>query len=183
MENTMEMNDAVKGKIEDYVKNNKVVLFLKGTPQQPMCGFSAKTVAALDSVVPTYVAVNVLDDSEIREGIKVYGNWPTIPQLYIDGELVGGCDIILNMLNSGELHQSLGLEQPDRSAPEITTVSNPNRNPPIVATTLIRITNPMFVVSFFSDTVSTSVCGKKNSKNRDTARVSLLEITNFRCTG
>lgn len=120
MENTMEMNDAVKGKIEDYVKNNKVVLFLKGTPQQPMCGFSAKTVAALDSVVPHYVAVNVLDDSEIREGIKVYGNWPTIPQLYIDGELVGGCDIILNMLNSGELHQSLGLEQPDRSAPEIT---------------------------------------------------------------
>jgi monothiol glutaredoxin len=120
MENAMEMNDAVKSKIEDYVKNNKVVLFLKGTPQQPMCGFSSKTVAALDSVVPHYVAVNVLDDSEIREGIKVYGNWPTIPQLYIDGELVGGCDIVLNMLNSGELHQCLGLEQPDRSAPEIT---------------------------------------------------------------
>jgi len=120
MENTMEINDAVKSKIEDYIKQNKVVLFLKGTPQQPMCGFSAKTVAALDSVVPHYAAVNVLDDSEIREGIKVYGNWPTIPQLYIDGELVGGCDIVLNMLNSGELHQCLGLEQPDRSAPEIT---------------------------------------------------------------
>ena len=123
MENTMEMNDAVKGKIEDYVKNNKVVLFLKGTPQQPMCGFSAKTVAALDSVVPNYVAVNVLDDSDIREGIKVYGNWPTIPQLYINGELVGGCDIILNMLNSGELHQCLGLEEPDRTAPEITVTA------------------------------------------------------------
>ena len=67
----MDINDAVKSKIEDYVKNNKVVLFLKGTPQQPMCGFSAKTVAALDSVVPNYVAVNVLDDSEIREGIIV----------------------------------------------------------------------------------------------------------------
>lgn len=116
----MEISDAVKNKIEDYVNSSKVVLFMKGTPQQPMCGFSAKTVAALDSVIPDYIAVNVLDDSEIREGIKVYGNWPTIPQLYIDGELVGGCDIVLNMLNSGELHQTLGLEQPDRSAPEIT---------------------------------------------------------------
>jgi len=120
METNMEISDAVKNKIEDYVNSSKVVLFMKGTPQQPMCGFSAKTVAALDSVIPDYIAVNVLDDSEIREGIKVYGNWPTIPQLYIDGELVGGCDIVLNMLNSGELHQTLGLEQPDRSAPEIT---------------------------------------------------------------
>jgi len=120
MENAMELNDAVKDKIEDYVNNNKVVLFLKGTPQQPMCGFSAKTVAALDSVMPEYVAVNVLDDADIREGIKVYGDWPTIPQLYIDGELVGGCDIVLNMLNSGELHQTLGMEQPDRTAPDIT---------------------------------------------------------------
>jgi len=116
----MEINDALKSKIDDYVKSNKVVLFMKGTPQQPMCGFSAKTIAALDSVVPDYSTVNVLDDAEIREGIKVYGNWPTIPQLYIDGELVGGCDIVLNMLNSGELHQCLGLEEPDRTAPEIT---------------------------------------------------------------
>jgi monothiol glutaredoxin len=120
MENLMEMTDAVKGKIENFVNNHKVVLFMKGTRQQPMCGFSAKTVAALDSVVPDYVDVNVLDDPDKREGIKVYGNWPTIPQLYIDGELVGGCDIILNMLNSGELHQHLGLDAPDRSPPEIT---------------------------------------------------------------
>ena len=112
MEDLMEMTDAVKGKIENFVNNHKVVLFMKGTRQQPMCGFSAKTVAALDSLVPDYVDVNVLDDPDIREGIKAYGNWPTIPQLYIDGELVGGCDIILNMLNSGELHQSLGLDAP-----------------------------------------------------------------------
>ncbi len=116
----MELTDAVKGKIENYVKGNRVVLFMKGTRQSPMCGFSAKTVAALDSVVPEYVAVNVLDDPEIREGIKVYGNWPTIPQLYVDGELVGGCDIVLSMLNSGELHQCLGVEAPDRTPPEIT---------------------------------------------------------------
>lgn len=116
----MELSDSVRDKIENYVNSNKVVLFMKGTPQQPQCGFSAKTVAALESVIPDYVAVNVLEDAEIREGIKVYGDWPTIPQLYIDGELVGGCDIVLNMLNSGELHQTLGLEQPDRTAPEIT---------------------------------------------------------------
>jgi len=116
----MELNDAVKGKIENYVKGNRVVLFMKGTRQSPMCGFSAKTVAALDSILPDYVAVNVLDDPEIREGIKVYGNWPTIPQLYIDGELVGGCDIVLSMLNSGELHEHLGVEAPDRTPPEIT---------------------------------------------------------------
>ena len=116
----MELNDAVKSRIEDYVKGNKVVLFMKGTRQSPMCGFSAKTVAALDSVVPDYLAINVLDDPEIREGIKVYGNWPTIPQLYIDGELMGGCDIVLSMLNSGELHQSLGAEAPDRTPPEVT---------------------------------------------------------------
>ena len=116
----MELNEAVKGKIENYVKGNRIVLFMKGTRQSPMCGFSAKTVAALDSVAPDYVTVNVLDDPEIREGIKVYGNWPTIPQLYIDGELMGGCDIVLNMLNSGELHQTLGLDAPDRTPPEIT---------------------------------------------------------------
>ena len=116
----MELNESVKSKIEDYVNGNKVVLFMKGTRQQPMCGFSARTVAALDSVVPDYSTVNVLDDPDVREGIKVYGNWPTIPQLYIEGELVGGCDIVLNMLNTGELHQCLGMEQPDRTPPEIT---------------------------------------------------------------
>ena len=115
----MELSEAVKNKIEEYVNGHRVVLFMKGNRQQPMCGFSAKTVAALDSVLPEYLTVNVLDDPEVREGIKVYGNWPTIPQLYIDGELMGGCDIVLNMLNSGELHQSLGVEQPDRTPPEI----------------------------------------------------------------
>jgi len=95
-------------------------LFMKGTPQQPMCGFSARTVAALDSLLPDYASFNVLEDEQVREGIKAYGNWPTIPQLYINGELVGGCDIIISMLNSGELHQQLGLAAPDRSPPQIT---------------------------------------------------------------
>jgi monothiol glutaredoxin len=116
----MELSETVKSKIEDYLHGNKVVLFMKGTRQQPMCGFSARTVAALDSVLPDYATVNVLDDEAIREGIKAYGSWPTIPQLYIDGELVGGCDIVLNMLNTGELHEHLGLGAPDRTPPEVT---------------------------------------------------------------
>jgi monothiol glutaredoxin len=120
MVETMELSDVVKGKIETYLHDSKVVLFMKGTRQQPMCGFSARTVAALDSILPEYTTVNVLDDPDVREGIKAYGNWPTIPQLYIDGELVGGCDIVLNMLNTGELHTHLGLGAPDRTPPEIT---------------------------------------------------------------
>lgn len=116
----MELSDAVKGKIDNFVHGHKVVLFMKGTRQQPMCGFSARTVSALDSLLPDYATVNVLDDPEIREGIKVYGNWPTIPQLYIDGDLVGGCDIVLNMFNSGELHEQLGLDAPDRTPPDVT---------------------------------------------------------------
>jgi monothiol glutaredoxin len=116
----MSLSDSVKNKIDNYVNGNKVVLFMKGTPQQPQCGFSAKTIAALDSLLPDYASVNVLDDEEIREGIKAYANWPTIPQLYINGELVGGCDIVMGMLNTGELHEVLGLAKPDRTPPEIT---------------------------------------------------------------
>ncbi len=123
----MSLSDSVKSKIDNYVHGNKVVLFMKGTPQQPQCGFSAKTIAALDSLLPDYASVNVLDDPEIREGIKAYGDWPTIPQLYIDGELVGGCDIVLNMLNSGELHECLDLEPPDRTPPEITLTADSSR--------------------------------------------------------
>jgi monothiol glutaredoxin len=119
-ETIMELSDALRGKIENYLQDHRVVLFMKGTRQQPMCGFSARTVAALDSVVPDYLTVNVLDDPEVREGIKAYGNWPTIPQLYVGGELVGGSDIILGMLNSGELHQVLGVPAPDRTPPAIT---------------------------------------------------------------
>jgi monothiol glutaredoxin len=116
----MDISEAVKSTIEEYLQGDRVVLFMKGTRQQPMCGFSARTVAALDSLLPDYATVNVLDDEDIREGIKAYGNWPTIPQLYIEGELVGGCDIVLNMVNTGELHEQLGLAAPDRSPPEIT---------------------------------------------------------------
>jgi len=114
------LGDATREKIENIVRQNRVVLFMKGTPKSPMCGFSAKTIGLLDSILDDYKSVDVLEDPEIREGIKVYGNWPTIPQLYIDGELVGGCDIVTAMFNSSELHEMLGVEAPDRTPPEVT---------------------------------------------------------------
>ena len=116
----MTLSDSTREKIENLVKENRVVLFMKGTPKSPMCGFSSKTVGLLDSILDDYKSVDVLEDQEIREGIKVYGNWPTIPQLYIDGELVGGCDIVTAMYNSSELHDMLGVERPDRTPPEVT---------------------------------------------------------------
>jgi monothiol glutaredoxin len=105
--------------IEDVLRNNRVVLFMKGQRQQPQCGFSAKTVSALDMLLADYLDINVLDHPEIREGIKAYGNWPTIPQLYVAGELIGGSDIVLEMFESGELAEVLGVSAPGETAPRI----------------------------------------------------------------
>jgi monothiol glutaredoxin len=116
----MTLKDSTRDKIESIVKQNPVVLFMKGTPKAPMCGFSSKTVGLLDSILDDYKSVDVLEDQEIREGIKIYGDWPTIPQLYVDGDLIGGCDIITTMFNSSELHQMFGVEAPDRTPPEVT---------------------------------------------------------------
>ena len=116
----MSLPDSTREKIETILQQDRVVLFMKGTPRQPMCGFSAKTAGILDGLVGEYASINVLDDEDVREGIKVFGQWPTIPQLYVAGELVGGCDIVTSMFNSGELHEVLGLEKPDRTPPEIT---------------------------------------------------------------
>jgi len=91
--------------IDAEVKSNDVVLFMKGTPQVPMCGFSGQVVQILDYIGVPYKGVNVLENAEIRQGIKDYSNWPTIPQLYVKGEFVGGCDITREMFQSGELQQ------------------------------------------------------------------------------
>ncbi len=115
----MALTDRARKTIEDLIENNRVVLFMKGNPRMPQCGFSANTAGILDSLIDDYATFNVLEDEEVREGIKEYGNWPTIPQLYIDKELVGGSDIVTQMFNAGELHQLLGLEAPDRTPPEI----------------------------------------------------------------
>ena len=93
--------------IGDVVKTNDVVLFMKGVPEQPQCGFSGRVVQMLDFVGAPYQAVNVLESDILREGIKKFADWPTIPQLYIKGEFVGGCDIITEMFQSGELKKTL----------------------------------------------------------------------------
>jgi monothiol glutaredoxin len=90
--------------IENEVKGNDVVLFMKGTPQFPMCGFSGQVVQILDYLGVPYKGLNVLESDDLREGIKGYSNWPTIPQLYVKGEFVGGCDIVREMFQAGELH-------------------------------------------------------------------------------
>ena len=117
----MSLSPDLRQRIERTLSSNRVVLFMKGDPSSPRCGFSAKAVGILDALSPGYASVDVLADPEIREGIKEYGQWPTIPQLYVGGELVGGSDIIEQMLNSGELHEVLGVAAPDRTPPNITT--------------------------------------------------------------
>ena len=116
----MSLDPALRSRIDTLLANDRVVLFMKGQPSMPQCGFSAKAVGALQDLGVEFGHVNVLADQEIREGIKQYGDWPTIPQLYIDGELVGGSDIILQMASSGELSSVLGLAAPDRTPPSIT---------------------------------------------------------------
>ena len=96
---------AIEQFIENEVKGNDVVLFMKGTPQFPMCGFSGQVVQILDHLGVPYKGLNVLENDELRDGIKAYSNWPTIPQLYVKGEFVGGCDIIREMFQAGELQQ------------------------------------------------------------------------------
>ena len=115
----MSLDPALRSRIEQLLTTNRVVLFMKGEPGAPQCGFSAKAVGLLGSTGVPYQHVDVLSDAEIREGIKVYGEWPTIPQLYIDGELVGGSDIIEQIASSGELYTALGVAAPDRTPPPI----------------------------------------------------------------
>jgi monothiol glutaredoxin len=93
--------------IDNEVKSNDVVVFMKGTPQMPMCGFSGQVVQILDYVGVPYKGINVLDSDDLRQGIKAYAQWPTIPQLYVKGEFVGGCDIIREMFQAGELQSLL----------------------------------------------------------------------------
>ena len=116
----MSTPEPVRQRIESMLAQHRVVLFMKGTREAPSCGFSAATSGVLNDLIEDYVTVDVLADEAIRQGIKEYGNWPTIPQLYVDGELVGGADIVRGMATSGELHKLLGVPEPDRTPPEIS---------------------------------------------------------------
>ena len=103
---TNPMRDA----IQTAIAENPVILFMKGTPDAPACGFSARTVSVLQSLDRPFAAVDILPDPRIRQELSALSGWPTIPQLFVDGELVGGCDIVMEMYQSGELHTVLGLE-------------------------------------------------------------------------
>ena len=110
---TNPMRDA----IQEAITENPVILFMKGTPDQPACGFSARTVAILQSLGRPFAAVDILPDPRIRQELSGLSNWPTIPQLFVDGELVGGCDIVSEMYQSGELQQVLGVENAPAEEP------------------------------------------------------------------
>ena len=99
----MSLDDTTRQRIQATIESSPVVLFMKGDRSMPQCGFSARVVQILDSMLPEYATVNVLADPAIREGIKEFSAWPTIPQLYVRGEFVGGCDIVTEMYQSGEL--------------------------------------------------------------------------------
>lgn len=116
----MSLDDATKQQIESLISQNDVMLFMKGNRQQPQCGFSATVVGILDSYIENYETLDVLSNPNIREGIKVFSSWPTIPQLYVRGEFVGGCDIIQELNGSGELFEALGVEPPPEVVPDIT---------------------------------------------------------------
>ncbi|MFK8012254.1 MAG: Grx4 family monothiol glutaredoxin [Marinicellaceae bacterium] len=123
------MNQETRQTIENLVNNNNCVLFMKGNPKQPQCGFSSNTVKILhDLVGDDFAYCNVLENQDIREGIKEYGNWPTIPQLYINKELVGGNDIITEMFNTGELQTLLDLPQPERKSATVTITPKAKEN-------------------------------------------------------
>ena len=101
------MDESLKKKITDFIEKNDVCLFMKGTPEVPQCGFSLAVSNVLKHLEVKFVGVNVLEDNEIREGIKGYSDWPTIPQLYLKGEFIGGCDIVKEMFEKGELQTKL----------------------------------------------------------------------------
>jgi len=101
------MEKSIKDDIENHINTNDVMLFMKGTPEMPQCGFSAAVTGVLNHLNIDYGSVNVLENNEIREGIKEFTNWPTIPQLYVKGEFIGGCDIVREMFETGELKELL----------------------------------------------------------------------------
>src|SRR5207302_1689888 len=127
-------NDEFRDCIHTAIDENLVMLFMKGTPDQPACGFSMRTSAALNALGVKYAALDILPDPRIRQELSAISNWPTIPQLFIDGELVGGCDIVLEMYEDGSLAEKLGVEQPaaepeppSQSAPESAPLGIENR--------------------------------------------------------
>ena len=107
---TMALNESLRKQLSELLASNRVVLFMKGTRQMPQCGFSAQVVQILNKLLPSYETVDVLDSPEMRDGIKEFSQWPTIPQLYVGGQFIGGCDIVREMNASGEFQSLIGAD-------------------------------------------------------------------------
>jgi monothiol glutaredoxin len=127
------MRDAIQSAISD----NPVILFMKGTPDAPACGFSARTVAMLESLSQPFAAVNILPDPAIRQELSGLSGWPTVPQLFVDGELVGGCDIVTEMFESGELQELLGIEAAEPTGAEESIVVSAAEPAPLTIENLL----------------------------------------------
>ena len=125
-----EQSNPIRDAIAEAIADNPTILFMKGTPEQPACGFSARTVAALQSLDVPFAAVDILPDPRIRQELSAISEWPTIPQLFVNGELVGGCDIVTEMYETGELAELLGVEQPEEE-PEPPSVQEPVQAAPM----------------------------------------------------
>ena len=123
-------NEEIRSFIQNAIEENRVMLFMKGTPDQPRCGFSMRTAAALNALGVRYAALDILPDPRIKQELAALSGWPTSPQLFIDGKLVGGCDIVREMYESGELAEALGVEQPaEDETPEPPSADAPESAP------------------------------------------------------
>ena len=123
-------DNPLRDAIAEAIRDNKVILFMKGTPEQPMCGFSARAAGALQATGVPFAAVDILPDPRIRQELSALSNWPTTPQLFVDGDLVGGSDIVMEMFESGELHEVLGADKP-ADAPEAPAAAEPAAPAPL----------------------------------------------------
>ncbi len=122
-------NEEIRDELQKAIKGERVMLFMKGTPDQPQCGFSARVVSMLDSMGTEYSALDILPDPRIRQELSGLSGWPTIPQLFVNGELVGGCDIVTEMFETGELADTLGVPQPELEQAPATPA--PGQSPPL----------------------------------------------------
>jgi monothiol glutaredoxin len=130
-------DNPVREAIQEAIADHEIILFMKGTPERPMCGFSARTTAALEALGTEYAAVDVLPDPRIRQELSAISNWPTIPQLFVKGELVGGCDIVTELYESGELAQALGVEAPEEAPQHAPAAAEPGAPPLTIDNNLV----------------------------------------------
>jgi len=124
-------NEEIRDFIDKAIGENRVMLFMKGTPQQPACGFSARTAGALNALGVKFTALDILPDPRIREELSGLSGWPTIPQLFLDGELIGGADIVAEMYETGELAEKMGAEQPPEPEAAVAATTPEQKAPPM----------------------------------------------------